>query len=310
MSKPVGQFCPPQMLDNLNHQTWPQPALYVVSTPIGNLADISYRAVFALQLCDVIACEDTRTAKLLLNQLQIEYKQLVALHKFNESESVGHIANLLDEEKRVALISDAGSPAISDPGSVLVEQLIGRGYRVIPVPGASAVIAAVMASGVRPRLGELNGFVFLGFLPPKSGERRAFIVGELEHCQRPAVLFEAPHRIVDAIADLRTVLGDIRTVTICRELTKKFESIYTGSLEEVSDWINGDSNNQKGEFVLIVHPSEVVEGDEVDTQKLLSLLLKKGVSLKDSVSIVQEYALKSKKEIYDLALKIKEDLSN
>ncbi|AEP36024.1 16S rRNA (cytidine(1402)-2'-O)-methyltransferase [Taylorella asinigenitalis] len=308
MSKPEGQFCPPHLLDNLKHQDWPEAALYVVSTPIGNLADISYRAIYTLQLCDVIACEDTRTSKQLLSQLHIEPKKLMALHKFNETESIDLVASYLSEGLRVAMISDAGTPAVSDPGSVLIEAMLERGFRVVPIPGASAVITAVMASGVRPKDISLSGFSFLGFLPSKASERKGFIEQELTENIRPAVVFESPHRIEESMKDMMELLGEDRLITVCKELTKKFETAVRGSVREMVDWLAADSNNQKGEFVIIVEGVGIATREgEAESEKLLRLMLGKGVSVKDAVAVVHEFMSSPRKPIYDMALRIKSE---
>ncbi|HZJ88298.1 MAG TPA: 16S rRNA (cytidine(1402)-2'-O)-methyltransferase [Sphaerochaeta sp.] len=218
--------------------------LYLVATPIGNLSDITYRAVQTLQSVDVIACEDTRHTSILLSHYQIKAKRLIATHAHNESASAEGIISLLAEGKSVAFVSDAGTPGISDPGSRLVEQVRSRGYSVVPIPGASALTALVSVAGVVGKT-----ITFEGFLSPKSGRRKRRLE-ELLGRQEAFVLYESPFRILktlEAIADLEPE----RTLIIGREMTKKFEEFLSGTAAEVLATLS-ERASIKGEFALLV----------------------------------------------------------
>src|SRR5262249_8160349 len=213
--------------------------LYVVATPIGNLGDMTSRALETLRQVDMIAAEDTRVTRGLLAHFGISTR-LVALHAHNESAAAGKIVALLDEGRSVALVSDAGTPGISDPGAVLVARVREAGHRVIPVPGASALTTAVSASGIAA-----DGVLFAGFLPAGGGERRARLA-QLASQPWSVVLFEAPHRIAKTLADLYAALGD-RDVVIARELTKKFETIARVPLARAKAWVDDNSDRTRGE---------------------------------------------------------------
>jgi 16S rRNA (cytidine1402-2'-O)-methyltransferase len=241
-------------------------ALYVVATPIGNLADITLRALEVLKQVDVIAAEDTRNTRILLKHYAIK-TSLISLHAHNERRATETIVKLLSEGKNVALVSDAGTPTVSDPGAILVFRARAQGYPVVPLPGASAVVCALSASGV-----SASGFLFYGFLPREPSKRRAELqaVGNLPFS---LVFYEAPHRIAKTIADMRKVLGPERAVTFCRELTKLHESFHTCRLGEAPDWLAVDENNRRGEFVLIVAaPGERTHPQESDARRVLLTL--------------------------------------
>jgi 16S rRNA (cytidine1402-2'-O)-methyltransferase len=220
-------------------------ALYVVATPLGNLRDISLRALDVLGAVDLIAAEDTRVTRVLLAHYHLA-TPLLSLHEHNERRRAAEIVSALAAGKSVALVSDAGTPAVSDPGALLVQAVAAAGYRVIPVPGASAVIAALSASGlVAPR------WLFCGFLPATAAARRR----ELERLagfDGALVLYEAPHRVAATAAALAAALGGERALVIARELTKRFESIHRCRLAEAVDWLAADPDRRRGEFVLIV----------------------------------------------------------
>ena len=244
-------------------QHWPAPALYVVATPIGNLGDLGLRAWRALARADVVAAEDTRASRTLLDAWGIA-TPLVAAHRHNEAAAAQDIVRRLGEGQRVALVSDAGAPAVSDPGARVVRAVREAGYPVVPVPGPSAVIAALMGSGATSD--ENPAFAFAGFPPAKAAARRRWLQ---QWCALPApvVMFEAPHRLAASLADLLDVCGPDRLLTLARELTKRFEEIATVPLAQAQDWLAGHPQRAQGEFVLIVHeagsggaPHE--EGDE------------------------------------------------
>ena len=220
------------------------PGLYVVATPIGNLGDITARAREVLAGADVVAAEDTRVTRSLLSHLGIGAR-VISLREHNERAAADGIVNWLAEGKSVALVSDAGTPAVSDPGALLVDRVRAAGQPVIPVPGPSALTAALSASGI-----VAEGVVFAGFLPPKGAERRRRLA-ELTAGPWAIALFESPHRIVATIVDLYAALGD-RDVVIARELTKRFESIVRLPLADAAAWLEADADRQRGEFVLVI----------------------------------------------------------
>ena len=222
-----------------------QSILYVVATPIGNLGDITLRALDVLKEVDVIAAEDTRHTSGLLSHFGIT-KKLIAVHEHNEHRSAQILLERLQAGESIALVTDAGTPGISDPGAVVVDALHDAGVKVVPIPGASAVIAALSASGITE-----NGFSFIGFLPASGSQRRK----GLETCKsvgHTLVFYEAPHRIVECIADMAKILGGERRITIARELTKTFETIHRCALNDAEAWITADPNQQRGEFVLLL----------------------------------------------------------
>lgn len=217
----------------------------MVATPIGNLQDISLRALAVLGAVDLVAAEDTRTASVLLDHHKLRAR-LVPLHEHNERRAAETVLAELGQGRDVALVSDAGTPAVSDPGAQLVARAREAGFRVTPVPGANAAIAAISAAGLAQ-----NGFVFEGFLPPRRAARRAAIEA-LRGEPKPLVFYEAPHRVLECVEDLADVLGGERSIVIARELTKLFEEIHRCRLGEAAAWLLADDNRRKGEFVLLV----------------------------------------------------------
>lgn len=271
-------------------------SLYVVATPIGNLRDITLRALDVLKAADIIAAEDTRNSAHLLRHYGIA-TPLTALHEHNERAATEKLLARLAEGRTVALISDAGTPAISDPGSHLVKAARQRGFRVTPVPGPSAATAAVSASGTdNPR------YLFYGFLPSKPTARRKALE-PLIRLPYATVFYEAPHRILECVADLAAAFGPDREVTFARELTKLFETFHTCSLRDAHPWLEADPNRQKGEFVLVVEGYD--GGDEAaseeDALRVLEVLLKE-LPLKQSVKLAAEITGKKKNLLYDRAL--------
>ncbi|MFA6312871.1 MAG: 16S rRNA (cytidine(1402)-2'-O)-methyltransferase, partial [Sterolibacterium sp.] len=220
------------------------PALYVVATPLGNLGDITLRALEALRAADAIACEDTRHTRRLLDHFDIRAPAF-ALHEHNEAGAAQKLIAMLAAGKRVALVSDAGTPCVSDPGARAVAAVRAAGYPVIPLPGPNAAIAALSAGGLAD-----PHFLFVGFLPSKGMARRQQIES-LRSIPAALVFYEAPHRIVATVADLAELLEPQRTLVIARELTKLFEQIITVPLVDAPDWLAADPNRQRGEFVLL-----------------------------------------------------------
>jgi len=274
-------------------------ALYVVATPIGNLSDITFRALEVLNAADTIAAEDTRNTKYLLQHHGINDARLLALHQHNERGAAEKIVTLLGQGLSVALVTDAGTPAVSDPGAILVEAVRTAGFRVIPIPGASAVVTALSASGL-----SAPHFLFYGFLPNKSSARCSALQTLFEH-PYTLVFYEAPHRILDCAKDLLDVFGGEREIVFAREITKLFESIHRCKLSEALDWLNSDPNNLRGEFVLLVSAATPNEGLDVETEKTLSLLLEE-LPLKQAVQLAVKITGSNKNELYERALALKQ----
>jgi 16S rRNA (cytidine1402-2'-O)-methyltransferase len=283
-------------------QNYPSGALYVVATPIGNLADITLRALHVLQLADSIACEDTRHTQALLRAYGIDKPaaQLLALHQHNEAQAAQVVIERLQRGERVAYASDAGTPAISDPGARLVAAVRRAGLPVVPLPGASSVTSVLSVAGIADEGAQSGGFVFVGFLSSKSGER-ASAVAALALEARSVVLLEAPHRI-EALAAALAVLGQ-RQVTIGRELTKQFEEIATLAASDFADWLRREPHRSKGEFVLVLHPVAVVT-DSGAEQRILKLLLAE-LPLKTAVKLTADITGASRNALYDAALALK-----
>ena len=281
-------------------QHYPQGTLYVVATPIGNLADISLRALHVLQLVDAIACEDTRHTQGLLRQFGIE-KPLLAVHEHNELEAAVGVIERLKTGQRVAYVSDAGTPAVSDPGARLVAAVRHAGLGVMPLPGASSVTTALSAAGVS---GD-SGFVFAGFLPSKAGERDQAVAALIAE-PKAVVIMEAPHRI-EALALAMNPLGQ-RQVTVCRELTKQFEEIATMPADQLARWLAAGTQRTRGEFVLVLHPAPQALPKD-DGQRVLQLLLAE-LPLKTAVKLAAEITGASRNDLYDTALKLKSELKN
>ncbi|MBA3024136.1 MAG: 16S rRNA (cytidine(1402)-2'-O)-methyltransferase [Gammaproteobacteria bacterium] len=274
-------------------------ALYVVATPIGNLSDISLRALDILNGVNVVAAEDTRNSRHLLQHHGISDAKLLAVHQHNERGSADKVISLLQEGQSIALVTDAGTPAVSDPGAVLVEAVIAAGFRVIPIPGASAVVTALSASGlINPH------FMFYGFLPNKSAARRVTLQS-LANQTCTLAFYEAPHRILECTADLQAVFGDEREIVFAREITKLFESIHRCKLGVALDWLNSDPNNQRGEFVLLVSgAAERTEELDAEAERVLTLLLEE-LPLKQAVQLAVQITGQNKNALYQKALSIK-----
>ena len=274
----------------------------MVATPIGNLADISLRALHVLSVCDTLACEDTRHSQTLLRSYGIERNSShwLAVHQHNETQASQEVIQRLQAGQRVAYVSDAGTPAISDPGARLAWQVQAAGFRVIPLPGASSVTALLSACG--SFTADASGFVFVGFLPSKAAEReRAVQLLALDG--RAQVLLEAPHRI-EALANALVALGD-RMVTVGRELTKQFEEIATLPAHSLTDWIHANPQRTRGEFALVVHAQTVVNDPIEVHDKMLKLLMQE-VALKTAVRLTAELTGESRNLLYDRALALKE----
>ena len=286
------------MNDTVHHEqaASDRPALYVVATPIGNLADITLRALDVLRSVAVIAAEDTRFTQRLLRHHGITTR-LMAVHEHNERGAAQKLVQLLAEGKSVALVSDAGTPAVSDPGALAVAAVRGAGYAVVPVPGPNAAICALSAAGVAA-----PHFLFYGFLPPQPTARKRALAA-LKSLPYLLVFYEAPHRIAACIADLATELGATRQVTIARELTKLFETLHSCLLEEAPAWFAGDAHRLKGEFVLLVEgaPAEVPGADAVE--RVLAVLMRE-LPLAQAVKLATGITGARKNDVYELALQM------
>jgi 16S rRNA (cytidine1402-2'-O)-methyltransferase len=271
------------------------PGLYVVATPIGNLGDVTVRALEVLRAADAVAAEDTRVTRGLLTHFGIS-KKLIALHEHNEARAASGIVDLIASGKMVALVTDAGTPGVSDPGAALVQRVREAGHPVIPIPGPSALTAALSASGLA-----FEGVVFAGFLPARGKERRERLEA-LAAGPWAIVLFESPHRVVETLSDLHAALGE-RDVVIARELTKRFETITRRPLKGAAEWVDENDDRKRGEFVLAVEGRPVAR-DESDPLPLLAALLAE-LPLKQAVALAAKISGGKRNELYALALKMK-----
>ncbi|MHC8945741.1 16S rRNA (cytidine(1402)-2'-O)-methyltransferase [Advenella incenata] len=305
MTSESGQFDArwQRVLHDLANQDWPAGCLYVVATPIGNLADLSPRALYALQKADLIAAEDTRSSRVLLNAWGIE-TPMMAAHRHNEAQAAATLLRHLGQGQRVALISDAGAPAVSDPGGRIVSEVRAAGHQVRVIPGPSAVIAALMGSGATSD--ENPAFVFAGFAPQKAVARQTWLK---TWCAVPAaiILFESPHRVRSTAIDIAAIAGADRPVTVARELTKRFEQIATVPAGELADWFAQDSQRTMGEFVLIVHEAAKKEAAALgqDAEQIVTAMLR-SYSVKDTARLLAAFSGLPRDVLYAKALQIKQ----
>ncbi len=276
----------------------------MVATPIGNLADISLRALQVLKTVDCIACEDTRHTQGMLRSYGLERpgNQMLAVHQHNEAEAAQQVIERLQQGQRIAYVSDAGTPGVSDPGARLCAALQAVGLRSIPLPGASSVTSAISVAGaVTPAQGE-SGFVFAGFLPTKNAERLS-AVQKLAGESRCTVLLEAPHRIIDMAQALAT-LGS-RPVTLAREITKQFEDIATMPASELAAWLQASPQRVKGEFAIVLHPVAVPQ-ESGEAERVLKLLLAE-LPTKTAVKLAAEITGTGRNTLYERALELKRE---
>lgn len=271
-----------------------QGVLYVVATPIGNLADMPVRGSDSLQQADIIACEDTRHSRHLLDAIAVD-KPLVSLHRHNEHQSARHLLKRLLAGENVALISDAGTPIISDPGVLLVALALAHAIRIVPIPGPCAAITALSASGLAG-----DRFYFAGFIPAKDAARREFLsAAGKQDCT--TIFYEAPHRITKTLMTMAELYHNERVLVIARELTKTFEQIVRLSVAEAPTWLAESPHHGKGEFVLILAAaadSSVAE----NWQEMARELVTAGVSIRDAASLVAKYTGAKKKQVYRFLL--------
>ena len=270
--------------------------LYVVATPIGNLADMSLRAVAVLNSVDRIAAEDTRRTGKLLQHYAIQTPML-PLHEHNERELAGQLVEQIAQGQTLALVSDAGTPLISDPGYNLVRQARAAGLDIVPVPGPSALVAALSVSGL-----PTDRFVFEGFLPSRQVARKSRLEA-LRSESRTLVFYEASHRVLDCLKDMLVTFGVERQAVLARELTKQFETVRAGTLQDLLRWVDDDPNQQKGEFVLLVEGEQGVEAHAVDAEaeRILNLLLEE-LPIKTAAKLAARITGLNKRALYDRAL--------
>lgn len=285
-------------MNEFAHHTRLPPALYVVATPIGNLGDITLRALDTLRSTDRVAAEDTRVSGQLLAHFNIS-KPMVSIREHNERESANKVIAWIIAGEAVAYVSDAGTPAVSDPGARLVAAVRAAGLVVIPIPGASAVTTALSAAGV-----ESGTWLFHGFLPPKAGARRAQLQ-TLAALPSALVFYEAPHRIEETLTDMAAVLDDARAVTLARELTKRFETIITLPLRDAPAWLAADPNNVRGEFVVIVHPPAAAAAVvDAEAMRVLDVLLGE-LPPTLAAKLTSKITGRSKADLYKMTLALK-----
>lgn len=272
--------------------------LYVVATPLGNLRDMTARGIEVLKTVAVIAAEDTRMTTRLLDHYGI-HNRMMALHEHNEQHRVRQVIDLLAAGSSIALVSDAGTPAISDPGARLVAAVREAGYAVSPIPGPNAAIAALSASGL-----EAPHFLFYGFLPARHGERLKAVQSLAAH-PYTLVFYEAPHRVVECIRDLCEALGGSRRIVIARELTKRFETMHACTLADAAQWLEADANHVRGEFVLLVSGATAAnQTDEAESRRVLEVLLAE-LPVKQAVALATRLTGGRRNELYELALTLK-----
>ncbi|TWI61855.1 16S rRNA (cytidine1402-2'-O)-methyltransferase [Pseudoduganella lurida] len=280
-------------------QTYPTATLYVVATPIGNVTDIGLRALHVLALADAIACEDTRNTAQLMGRFGLS-KPLVAAHMHNEREAGEAIVRRLQAGERIALVSDAGTPAVSDPGAKIVDAVRAAGLRVVPLPGASAAVTALSASGLVN-----DQFHFVGFLPSKAKQRETALTA-LRTATATLVFYEAPHRIVECAQALLEVFGPARQVVFARELTKLFEEIHRCPLADAPAWLAADAHREKGEYVVLLEGAmEQTDAQEADAERILKILLAE-CSVKQAASLAAQITGMKKNALYDRALALKD----
>ncbi len=281
-------------------QAYPISTLYVVATPIGNVTDISLRALHVLTLVNAVACEDTRNTAHLMTRFGLN-KPLIAAHQHNEREVAEVLIARLLAGERIALVSDAGTPAVSDPGARIVDAVRAAGLRVLPLPGASAAITAISASGL------LNDqFYFIGFLPAKAKQRENMLQS-LRTVSATMVFYEAPHRILDCAAALAAAFEPTRQVVFARELTKMFEEIHRCPLADAVAWISADPHREKGEFVVLLEGATAAQdAEEAEAERILTILLAE-CSVKQAAGLAAQITGRKKNALYERALQMKAD---
>jgi 16S rRNA (cytidine1402-2'-O)-methyltransferase len=299
MSHPVANpLATLPIMREVSQQIYPPSTLYVVATPIGNAGDITLRAINVLSLVDAVACEDTRNTSHLLTRYGLS-KELIAAHEHNEREAAEKLIGRLQAGQRIALVSDAGTPAVSDPGARIVEAVRAAGLRVMPLPGASAAVSALSVGGFVN-----DQFHFIGFLPAKARQRDVAL-DSLRSVAATLVLYEAPHRIVDTVNALAGAFEPTRQIVLARELTKLFEEIHRCPLSEAAAWLAGDANRQKGEFVILLEGAAPSDNkDDAEADRILSILLAE-CPVKQAASLAAQITGQKKNALYERALRLK-----
>ena len=294
-SSPIAQL---PVMGEAAQQSYPTATLYIVATPIGNVTDISVRALHVLGMVDAVACEDTRNTGNLLSRFGLS-RPMLAAHQHNEREVADKIIHRLLAGERIALVSDAGTPGVSDPGARIVDAVRAAGLRVMPVPGASAAVTALSASGLVN-----DQFYFVGFLPAKAKQRETALL-QLLTVSATLVLYEAPHRIVDCVEALAGVFQPERQVVFARELTKLFEEIHRCALADALAWVKADTHREKGEYVVLVQGAEEgSDAEEAEAERILTILLTE-CSVKQAANLTAQITGRKKNALYDRALEIK-----
>ena len=281
-------------------QSYPTATLYVVATPIGNVTDITLRALHLLALADVVACEDTRKTGALLQRFGLS-QPTIAAHQHNEREVADKIVERLRAGQRVALVSDAGTPGVSDPGARIVDAVRNAGLNVVPLPGPSAAIAALSASGLVN-----DRFHFVGFLPAKAKGREAALA-PLARETSTLVFYEAPHRINDCVEALAAAFEPTRQVVFARELSKMFEEVHRCELKDAKAWVTADQHRERGEFVVLVAGAvEATDAEDAEAERVLQILLSE-CSVKQAANLAAQITGRKKNALYERALQIKGD---
>jgi len=273
--------------------------LYLVATPIGNLEDITLRAIEILKKVDLVACEDTRTTNRLLAHYGIK-KKLISFHQHNEKNKTEFLVNELSNGKSIAYTSDAGTPAISDPGAFLVNQALKLGIKVSPIPGPSSLATAFSVSGI-----ESTHFQFYGFLPNTASKSKK-LLQKIYSQTLPTIIFESPHRVLKTLSLVENIFGSIHEIFIARELTKVYETIYKDKVKSIIERLESHPEEQKGEFVIILTPpmKEIENNETIPINEALKLMIKE-LPLNQSVKLISSIFKKNKKEVYNQALEIK-----
>ena len=304
MTQPTPAQAPLQsLMAEVALQIYPASTLYVVATPIGNIGDISLRALNVLATVDAVACEDTRNTAQLLARYGLS-KNLIAAHQHNEREVAEKLIVRLRAGERIALVSDAGTPGISDPGARIVDAVRSAGLRVTPLPGASAAISALSASGLLH-----DQFHFVGFLPAKAKQRETVLLG-LRKLAATIVFYEAPHRIVETVVALVDAFESGRTVVFARELSKMFEEIHRCTLAEAAAWLAADAHRQKGEFVILLEGTPTAgDADAAEAERVLTILLS-ACSLKQAAALAAQITGQKKNSLYERALQLQQQAAD
>lgn len=270
--------------------------VYLIPTPIGNMDDLSKRVIDTFNLVDVIFCEDTRSTTILLNYLGIK-KKLISSHKFNESNNKTKIVNCLEKNMNVGVVSDRGTPGISDPGYILTQTAINSGYEVIALPGPTAFVPALITSGISPQ-----PFLFYGFLNSKSSQRKKELE-RLKYFNSTLIFYESPHRLKEAISDMQLILGNNRDISISREITKKYEQTIRGKLSNILSKLN----EIKGEYVIVVSGNNDIDNiDDISINDHIKMYLDNGESPMKAIKMVAKERNMKKSDVYNIYQEMKE----